>query len=119
MTRRATLAALLLLSAGAWSAGEDKKDVSAFDWRTNRAVKIAIERKEIRLGIQGRDPKDGIPAIWNPKALPAAEATWLPPEERVLGVVMGKEARAYPIKVLNSHEMVNDILGGRPIAPNY
>ena len=118
MTRRTTFAALLL-AAGASSAGEEKKQVSGFDWRTDSAVKIAIERKEIRLGIQGREPKDGIPAIWNPEALPAAEATWLPPEERVLGVVMGKEARAYPLKVLNVHEMVNDVLGGRPIAPNY
>ena len=120
MTRRATLAALLLLSAGASSGAEEKKDVSAFKWRTHaKDVKASIDTKEVFEGTKRREPRDAIPAIWDPKSIPAKEATALAPEDEVLGVVVGKEARAYPIRVINRHEVVNDVLGGRPIAPNY
>ncbi len=120
MTRRATLAALLLLSAGASSAAEEQEHVSAFKLRTHaKEVKAAIDTKEVIEGTGRREPRDAIPAIWDPESIPAAQATGLAPEDEVLGVVVGKEARAYPIKVLDHHEMVNDVLGGRPIAPNY
>jgi hypothetical protein len=39
--------------------------------------------------------------------------------DRVVGVIVGGEARAYPISVLNVHEIVNDTLGGRPVAVTY
>lgn len=39
--------------------------------------------------------------------------------DRVIGVAIGNAARAYPIDVLNWHEIVNDTLGGRPIAVTY
>ncbi len=120
MTRRATLAVLLLLSAGASSAAEEQDDVSAFKLRTHaKDVKASIDTKEVFEGTRLREPRDAIPAIWDPESIPAAQATGLAPEDEVLGVVVGKEARAYPIKVLDHHEMVNDVLGGRPIAPNY
>lgn len=120
MTRRATLAALLLLSAGASSVAEEQEDVSAFKLRTHaKEVKAAIDTKEVIEGTSEREPKDAILAVWDAQSIPAKQATGLAPEDEVLGVVVGKQARAYPIKILDRHEMVNDVLGGRPIAPNY
>ena len=39
--------------------------------------------------------------------------------DRVIGVVVNGEARAYPITVLNVHEIIHDTLGGRPIAVTW
>jgi len=44
---------------------------------------------------------------------------YLLPGDRVLGVAIGGEARAYPVTVLNCHEIVNDTLAGTPIAVTY
>jgi Protein of unknown function (DUF3179) len=39
--------------------------------------------------------------------------------DRVIGVVLGGEARAYPLRAMNWHEVVNDTVGGVPIAVTY
>jgi len=61
--------------------------------------------------------KDAIPALMDPVFVSAAEGdlTWRP-AVRVLGVVINGEARAYPIPILWWHEIINDRLGGGPIA---
>lgn len=46
-------------------------------------------------------------------------ATFLVSDDRVVGVVINGEARAYPVRVLNWHEVVNDVVGGVPIAVTY
>ncbi len=67
----------------------------------------------------GGPPKDGIPAISDPKFLVASKAAFLSPEDRVIGVAMGDEARAYPLRILNYHEIVNDQIGEIPLAVTY
>ncbi len=62
---------------------------------------------------------EGIPALDRPKTIPAAEATWLAPDEPVFGIQIGGEARAYPLRILDWHEMANDELGGIPFALAY
>jgi hypothetical protein len=62
---------------------------------------------------------EGIPALDQPRAVPAAEATWLDPEEPVFGVALGGAARAYPLRILDWHELANDELGGVAIALAY
>ena len=63
----------------------------------------------------GGPPRDGIPAIDDPQFESAdAASEWLAGDDPVIGVVHGGEARAYPIAVLNWHEIVNDVVGGRP-----
>ncbi len=62
---------------------------------------------------------EGIPALDRPKSIPAAEATWLAPDEPVFGIQIGGEARAYPLRILDWHEMANDELGGVPFALAY
>lgn len=62
---------------------------------------------------------DCIPSIDDPQFQTAAQATWLSPEDRVIGVEIDGEARAYPLRILTVHEVVNDRLAGRPIAVTY
>lgn len=64
--------------------------------------------------LSGGPPRDGIPALLDPKFVPAAEAGFLKPDDRVLGFVHRGEARAYPIRILSWHELVNDRVGGVP-----
>ena len=65
-------------------------------------------------------PRDGIPAIDNPRFYSAAEANAeYAPDELVLGVSLGGESRAYSTALLSSHEIVNDTVGGRKIAVTW
>ena len=68
--------------------------------------------------LKGGPARDGIPALDRPKYDSAREARW-GDEEIVIGVVRGKEARAYPIAILVWHELVNDELGGDPILVSF
>ena len=63
--------------------------------------------------------KDGIPALTNPRHVPARAATYLTPDELVLGLVVRGEARAYPLRIMDWHEMANDVVGGVPISIAY
>ncbi len=59
-------------------------------------------------------------ALIAPKFLTADEASGVFPDtEPVLGLSIGGEAKAYPIALLTRHEVVNDIIGGRPIFAAY
>ena len=62
---------------------------------------------------------DGIPALDNPKMIDADEADYLVPHERVFGVSINGDTRAYPARFLDWHEMFNDIVGGEPVALAY
>jgi hypothetical protein len=57
---------------------------------------------------------EGVPALDDPAHVAAADADWLEDEEPVVGVAVGGEARAYPVRILDWHELVNDRLGGVP-----
>lgn len=67
----------------------------------------------------GGVPKDGIPALTNPRHVAAADATWLTDDELVFGVTLNGESRAYPHRILDWHEMANDVVGGVPVALAY
>jgi hypothetical protein len=60
-----------------------------------------------------------IPALDLPPSVPAAEGDWYPDELPVLGIEVNGEARAYPLNIMEAHELVNDELGGRPISLTY
>ncbi len=66
-------------------------------------------------------PRDAIPAILDPAPLFVAASAMrsLPDGARVLGVAVGAEAHAYPITFLSWHEIVNDVVGGQPIAATW
>ncbi len=66
----------------------------------------------------GGPAKDGIPSIDAPKFLKASE-TLLDPNDRVLGVFKNGIAKAYPINILNYHEIVNDHFGEQPVVITF
>jgi len=61
---------------------------------------------------------DGIPSIDDPRFARATDVG-LPDCERVLGVALGGDVRAYPQRILVQHEIVNDVVGGEPVAVTY
>jgi hypothetical protein len=72
--------------------------------------------------------KDGVRVLSEPPTMTAAEVDrWneeergklLVPDDRVIGVVFGGEARAYPLRLMRWHEVVNDLVGSEPIAVTY
>jgi hypothetical protein len=75
-----------------------------------------VPRQEI---LSGGPPKDGIPAILQPKLIQPARAGFLENSDAVIGIKIGQDARAYPIKILNWHEVVNDTVNGIPIVVTF
>ncbi|TEU00250.1 MAG: DUF3179 domain-containing protein, partial [Dehalococcoidia bacterium] len=79
--------------------------------------KHSVPYREI---LSGGPPKDGIPSIDEPQAVSIEEAdAWLKPQEPVILVQIGDEARAYPIQILMWHEIVNDTMGGVPVTVTF
>ena len=76
----------------------------------------AVDPVEIAWG--GVEP-DGIPDLQNAPVVSAEEQDYLQPGDRVFGVSINGEHRAYPLRIVNAHEMANDVLGGEPIALAY
>jgi hypothetical protein len=103
---------LALASGKAWAQAteSDIAPFNGFDVSNASISTLAIQR--------GGPPKDGIPAIDRPKFVPAAQAG-LRDGDRVLGVALEGIARAYPVRILNWHEVVNDRFAGRAIAVTY
>lgn len=65
-------------------------------------------------------PPNAIPAIMAPEFVSGAEAEeQMLPQEPVLGVVLGGEARAYSAWQLDAHEIVNDTVGDTAIAVTW
>ncbi len=106
---------LVVLICGAPRTGAAEPDESprlnGFDLS---AASVPIDRI-----LPGGPPRDGIAALDHPPAVSAGEAGRWPDTARVIGVVRGGEARAYPIRILEWHESVNDSLGGEPILVTY
>lgn len=63
--------------------------------------------------------KDGIPALTNPELVAPDSATYLTDDELVFGVEINGDVRAYPLRILDWHEMFNDVIGGVPVSLAY
>jgi hypothetical protein len=103
---------LSLLSAAA------QADPAAWrhEWPRTDFSRHAVPYADI---LSGGPPKDGIPAIDTPRFEPVAQNSTLTPTEPVIGVVLGGEAKAYPLRILMWHEIVNDRIGGIPVAVTF
>jgi hypothetical protein len=75
-----------------------------------------VPREEI---LSGGPPKDGIPAILKPQFVAPQSADFLLDEDQVIGVEIGGIARAYPIRILNWHEVVNDTIDDTPLVVTF
>jgi hypothetical protein len=69
--------------------------------------------------LSGGPPRDGIPAIDNPRFITPSEADFMQGDDEVVSVTFGNETRAYPLRILVWHEIVNDEIAGQPIVVTY
>lgn len=64
--------------------------------------------------------KDGIPAILDPQFLSSGDASsQMQVDERIIGLSINGDHRAYPLNLLSRHEIVNDAVGGVPVAVTW
>jgi len=69
--------------------------------------------------IDGGPGQDGIPSIDDPEYIPAREVDYLSDERRILGVKVFDEIFAYPIQIMDWHEVVNEDVDGRTFSVTY
>jgi len=70
--------------------------------------------------ISGGVPRDGIPPIDNPEFDSVDTARdWLQPQSPVVAFSLNGIARAYPLAIMTRHEIVNDVVGGEPVAVTF
>ncbi|MCZ6738658.1 MAG: DUF3179 domain-containing protein [Actinobacteria bacterium] len=87
-------------------------------WETDFSNRI-IDLEELLVGIPISDPRDAIPPIDNPQFEAVSASDWIQdPEPGVLIEIEG-DARFYPLSVMTRHEIVNDEVGGIPVAVTY
>ena len=92
------------------------------EWPRTDFSQHTVPLREIR---SGGPPKDGIPSIDMPRfeqLSDGAAAGWaagIGNEEPVISLVIGGDARAYPLRILIWHEIANDIVGGTPVTITY
>ncbi|MEM7344363.1 MAG: DUF3179 domain-containing (seleno)protein [Chloroflexota bacterium] len=86
---------------------------------TFRRVNRVIPLSDISLDMI-RDLRDAIPPIYNPKFETADQGEkWLSQTDIVVGYTAGEEAYAYPVRILNWHEIVAHDVNGEPILATY
>ena len=87
------------------------------EWPNTDFDNRVIELSEIQ---SGGVPKDGIPAIDDPEFVSVdAAMQWLDENEPVIVLKILGKARAYPLQILIWHEIVNDVLNGKPVAVTF
>jgi hypothetical protein len=69
--------------------------------------------------ISGGVTIDGIPSLDSPPVMAGAEAKFMRKDERVFGVEINGQSRAYPHRFLSWHEMLNDVVGGEPVTLSF
>lgn len=88
-----------------------------FEWPNTDFSKKSVDFNDIMSGGPG---KDGIPSVLNPRFIQVGEENKLGDREPVMTVELaGQTPRAYPIRYLMWHEIVNDVIGGTPIAVTF
>ncbi len=113
-----TLALTAGLVAIVWvSVGSANPDAWAkSEWSNTDFSRTSIDFSEI---LSGGPPKDGIPSIDKPVFAQQSEVSDLADTEPVITVAIDGEARAYPLRVMIWHEIVNDEMAGTPISVTY
>lgn len=102
----------VMLGTDVWAGPDDWRQ----EWLHTDFSQHSVAYDEI---FSGGPPKDGIPAIDHPSFTPVGDAGDVAPREPVISVEVGGEARAYPLRIMIWHEIVNDMVGGTPIAVTW
>lgn len=114
--------AMLLLLGGALFGVTADPAAWRLEWPRTDFARHAVPLSEIR---SGGPAKDGIPSIDRPrfeKLVRGKARGWsmhLADSEPVISLATGEDARAYPLRILIWHEIVNDTVAGRPVAVTY
>lgn len=116
MNRRSILLALAASGAGHRGLNAAVPDEWRSGWPRTDFQRHVVDAREIR---SGGPPRDGIPSIDEPRFVPLREARGLDAREPVLALIVGGDARAYPLRVLIWHAIVNDTVGGLPVVVTY
>jgi hypothetical protein len=106
----------LVLLLTSIAAAADPQSWKSEGWTKTDFSKTRIAWDEV---LSGGPPKDGIPSIDRPKFQPVSESKDLTANDPVIGLEIEGDARAYPLRVLIWHEIVNDMVGGTPVAVTY
>ena len=101
----------LALAAALWLAPATAQEMNGFDLKDALIPYLQINF--------GGPEKDGIPSIDKPDFLAAGFAAFLRNDDEVLGILRSKTARAYPLRILNWHEVVNDRIDGEPVVISF
>jgi hypothetical protein len=102
---------LLPLLLGAEGAAPDQGKLNGFEI----AGGIIPAEKILR----GGPPRDGIRSVNQPEFVKPARATWVAAATPVIGVAVGDDARAYPIHLIEYHQIVNDRISAVPVVVTY
>ena len=81
-----------------------------------KGLKHIVPLDKIR---SGGPPKDGIPSIDDPKFVTVSESQFMSDSDIVVGLEINGEIKAYPLFIMVWHEIVNDKVGGVPVAVTY
>ncbi len=108
------LAAVLVLAQAPLASASES--LWRHEWPKTDFSRHAVDLADI---LSGGPPRDGIPAIDDPRTVPVAGHDGLPGIEPVISVTVAGEARAYPLRILVWHEIVNDHINGIPLAVTY
>ena len=125
MIRRATVPAIALciVAIAAAACGTSANTPAAPDTETAPTAAIEPQSDVPRPGERGDAVGLGrntrfVP-LDNPAIVSAEAATFLQPADRVLGLTVGGESRAYPINMMTFHHVANDVLGGLPVLVTF
>ena len=94
----------------------DQRLVQFFNPINDEPLALKIRLEEI---VWGGVAVDGIPALETPQMITASKASYLLPDDLVFGININDDKRAYPLRILGWHEMLNDVIGGVPVSLTY
>lgn len=110
--------AMTLVLAMAFAAPAVAQDAALRQaWPDTDFTRSGIDLAEV---VSGGPAKDGIPALTQPEFMSVAAESRLSDPEPVMSVHLpGQQARAYPLRYLMWHEIVNDVIGGQPVLVTF
>jgi hypothetical protein len=111
--RFTALTASILLATVANGQRSFELDILAETFLFDESTKKTVALSDLR---QGCPARDCIPSIDDPNYLSADAATHVADDELVITLSYNGEYRAYPTKILDHHEIVNDTIGGEALA---
>lgn len=111
----AVLAMALASAHGLVAQANDRMGPIRSEWQTDFAMYSVDPDSLYRFG-----PRNAIPALTDPAFESQASAgRWLGDREPVVVVSQGEDTRAYPVQILMQHDVVNDVVGGTPVAVTF